>query len=283
MVSDRIDLKNLYHYNNVLECICLLATGNEFENGLMDHFVENIHRTSVESLKALSTIDFKLITSNQHHHLELGIEKYFKSFEHIMVYVPQKLDHYYETEYDLVGPMPKLGLKSGPNYVFFEVIKTLREYNTTLMLECDTFFSRNWFREINGYVEHANGFWVSGSLYYGKNGSDIYDTLNTHINGGVCLYATGCSQFQIFMDFCYSELEKYVSFGIVNLPYDFLIKMVIDDQLKNKERNAIAQFINQQYVSNKLIVNYSARSDRLECNQEIERLYNYSLLHKKLS
>ena len=131
-ISDSINIKDLYHYNNDLDCICLLATGNEFENGLIDHFVENIKRTSLKSLEALSNINFKLVTSSRHHYVDLGIEKYFKSFEHVMVYIPKRIDKYYETENDLIGPMPKLGLKSGPNYTFFEVIKTLKNYNTTL-------------------------------------------------------------------------------------------------------------------------------------------------------
>lgn len=272
----------LRHYKNKLECICLLITGTEQTNGYYDHFISEIKKTSTCGKIISQQLDFKIVTTDNFNTEYGEIEKNFKSVDIIKIYVPKYIDVYYNTEQECIGNMPILGLKSGPNYVFFQALRELVKYNTTLFLECDVFLSEDWISNIDKYVESANGFWVSGSVYDGQNIDTIHDVLNSHINGGVGLYATGNTQFQKFMKFCYDHFPDYVNNKSSNLPYDFLIKMVIDDGFNQKDYyDNIWSFIRRQYHVNNHIFNYSTKKDAEINNEEIAKLYNYSIIHKK--
>lgn len=281
-IDKYISESNLSHYDNNLQCICLLITGRELSNGYYAHFIDQLSSSSTDSLIIASQIDFKFILTCDVE-LDYGfISKHFKSVELIKLYIPKYLDVYYHSEEECINNIPALGLKSGPNYIFFQAIKELINYNTTLFLECDIFLSDNWLHDIFNYVEHSNGFWISGAMYDGQNCVSIHDVLNTHINGGVALYATGNHNFQKFMKFCYDNLPFYVKERFTNLPYDFLIKMIIDDNYNSRDmHDVIWGYINRNYVYNNYIFNYSTQHDVTINNDMINKLYNHSIIHKK--
>ena len=153
-----------------------------------------------------------------------------------------------------------------------------------MLLECDVFLNDDWLDNLFNYVAHSNGFWISGATYNGKNVLKMYDILNQHINGGVAMYATGCRAFQSFMDYCVALLPKYIKEYFPNLPYDFLIHMAIENGYNSKQYTDIKwDFIQRQYVSNKLIYNYSGKNDSSESLELIKNMYKYAVLHKKPS
>lgn len=281
-IEKYLNESDLVYYKNKLECICLLITGKEKINGYYDHFISEIKKSSTDSKLISKNLDFKIVVNEDIDIDYEWIKKNFKSVDIIKIYIPKYIDVYYNTEHECSGDIPTLGLKSGPNYVFFQAIRELIKYNTTLFLECDIFLNEDWLHNIHHYVNNANGFWISGSVYDGQNTENIENILNSHANGGVGLYATGNIQFQKFMRFCYDSFPSYVENKSSNLPYDFLIKMVIDDQFNSKNyHDNIWSFIRRQYNINNHIFNYSTKKDIVVENSEIARLYNYSIVHKK--
>ena len=107
----------------------------------------------------------------------------------------------------------------------------------------------------------------------------------THINGGTALYATGNKNFQIFMD----NAEEFIVNEIKNMPYlayDCGIKIFIDknmDKATEIKDILLWKLINRQYLPNKLIGNFSVDKDRDLKVEDIDRMCNYYIIHKKLS
>ena len=85
-----------------------------------------------------------------------------------------------------------------------------------------------------------------------------------------------------FIKFCSDHiLETIKSFG-PNLPYDYIIKLIIDKYYNSDyENRMIWQFIKRQYVYNNHIINYSPTRDQNKDISEINKMYNYTILHKK--
>lgn len=282
-INSYIHSNELKHRPNRLECVSLLVSSDEHLSGLLDHFINQL-RISIEDsdISVAKNIDLKVITTKDYEYNEIHeFKNIFKSIDIIKVYIPPEIDVYYSQESECRN-IPPLGLKSGPNYIFFETVKWLSNYNTTLLLECDIFLSKGWISKIHNYVENSNGFWVAGSMYDGQNTCSIHHVLNTHVNGGVGLYATGNPLFKKFIDFCYYIAPQIVKSDGPNLPYDYLIRLIIeknyDTDIANKP---IWQFIKRQYTHTNHIINYSPNHHKSLEISFIEKLYNYTILHKK--
>ena len=61
-ISNYIKLNDLTHYDNKLDCTCLLMTGNEHKDGQFKHFQNEIKKSSNKSKQHFLKTDFVCIT-----------------------------------------------------------------------------------------------------------------------------------------------------------------------------------------------------------------------------
>lgn len=281
LVSE-IDLDSICFFKNKLECIFLNMTSKEAVEYeiFVDRLVQN---TNINFSK---DIDFKIIINNSKLIPSLEkIEKLFKSVELINLNLTKEEDIYIAPENEKMyfgenkKEAPPYGTKSGPNLMFLKTMRILKSYNSCLMLETDCFFSKDWLEKIISYVDNANGFLISGSIYDG----DIFTRSNSanlnHLNG-VALYATGSTLFQFIIDHFEQFLKNHVNI-MPNIAYDFGIKIFIDKNIDSFSNHFFWKFINRNYVSNKYIFNYSPPKDSFLDEEKIMKKYNYAILHKK--
>lgn len=121
----------------------------------------------------------------------LEIDLLFKSIEIAFLGIPPHEDIYVRHDQSHLGPLPRLGLKSGPNLQFFQTINAARSSPVCFLNETDVYpITENWHDQLNDCVDQD--FWVLGSKYCGegKLGDDIAD----HINGAA-IYNTGDENF----------------------------------------------------------------------------------------
>ena len=282
-VSIKISLSDFSFKQNNLECVCLLLTDKELQTGLYDGFFKEL-----QSKTRSCDVSFKIISNKKLDNNKLQIAKLntiFKDVEVINLDLSQEEDLYIKDNEDFTV-VPSHGTKSGPNIMFFESIKLCQKYNTTLFLETDCFFKFCWLDKIKKFVEHSNGFWVSGGLYDGLVPCKASSIMATHINGGTALYATGDKNFQTFMESARDFVLKQVKNGDHNIAYDYAIKMFIDYNINNamhqEEDVLLWKLISRQYLPNKLIGNFSTIKDKDLSIEQIDRIYNYYIIHKKI-
>ena len=281
--------------SNTLEAICLLSTGKEKEE-LKNHIInEIVNNTNQNDLKFSKKLDFIILNSvNNPNKFNINkIRHIFKTVRYGYLKINKNQDFYFHPEQ--VNSMTakqkskycwEYGQKSGPNYCFFRALEKMKQYNSVLFLESDCFLKPNWISRLYNYTINCNGFWVSGAKYSGTvkcNKNDRLDLLNNHINGGVCLYATGNIHFQQLMKLTEDFLKYIVNTEAPYYPYDFIIPIMIWS-LKNlniKNSDQLAKIIDNYYCSNNIIYNLSTNIDSQINNEEIHELYNYLILHKK--
>jgi hypothetical protein len=286
-LSSKISLKDFTFTSNKLECVCLLLSHNEVSNGAYSDFIQRF----CNSIKRQETqnIQFVILTNRTIPEMELEIKKlesiFVKNIQIINASLSIEEDIYVKQSKDsLIKTLP-YGTKSGPNLLFFKAIEACKGYNTTLLLETDCFFQRGWLTKIKNFVSHSNGFWISGAIYDGKIACKASSCMMTHINGGTALYATGNHNFQIFLRYAEQFILKKIKNGLIGLAYDYGIKMFIDgninEQTHTKEDILVWKLVNRQYLPNKLIGNFSIESDRDLKIEDINKIYNYYIIHKK--
>lgn len=277
---DKVELKS---YQNKLQNIGLLLTGQELFNGEFEAFLVRLKQSISESKsnqKTSKKIDFNIYTQ---HDIDNGVIKdlknLFKNVNIVRINIPKKYDFYdnLNDDSDL-----KYGYKSGPNYAFFEAIKEAEFYNTTLFLECDIFFGQNWLHKIRKYCKTTGDFIISGSYWHGENLDHMYSISNQHINGGVCLYATGNNILQSYLRFCKDMLPLYITHVDQHMPYDYVITKCLEDNFDyDHDHRNLWLYIKNFIISNNLIVNYSAPSDASLKTRNIQDRISFSILHKK--
>ena len=283
-INNIFPLSSLVYKANRLECISLLVTNIEIQNGQYDTFINRLikHIKKKESQK----LDFKIIVNQKNNHsIETQhLQDFFKNVDIIYLNLNENENLYIKDNRQL-NKVPPYGRKSGPNIMFYKALEICKQYNTTLFLETDCFFNSSWLSKLKKFIDNCNGFWISGAVYDGvvpvKAGSEIA----THINGGVGLYATGNETFQSFMKYCESFLVEEIANGLVGLAYDIGIKMYLDyisnTSFTNKEDILVCKFIHRHYLPNKIIGNFSTTNDNYIDIEEINRIYNYYIIHKK--
>jgi len=282
-ISKIIPQSSLKYFINNLECIALLVTDNEIQNG---QYIELVNRligstTQEETQK----IHFKIIVNNINCCIETeALKTLFSNVDIIDLNLNEEEDLYLKDTRKL-EKIPKYGRKSGPNIMFYRAIEVCKNYNTTLFLETDCFFRKPWLQKLKNFINHSNGFWISGALYDGLVPNAVGSALSTHINGGVGLYATGNETFRLLMSQCEVFLIEQIKGGLAVLAYDVGIKMYIDyitnTNTKNPEDILISKFINRQYLPNKIIGNFSTTKDRSIKLEQVQDMYNYYIIHKK--
>jgi len=278
-ITDYISPACIKPYSNKLESATLLLTGKEIETGDFDIFVQRLTDSITKSDRKYSKLlDFNISTQHQIPTNSIDIlKKYFNRVNVIHLDIPEK----YNT-YKLDEPCPLYGKTAGPNYCFFETISKLKNYNTTLLLECDVFFERGWLSQVYNYCLYSGNFWVSGSKNYGYNTQSIHNVANEHINGGVALYATGNDNLQAWIGFCKQVLPSYVKHTMPDMPYDYLLYFTIHDFCNyDIQHYEIWRFIRNHYVNNKLIFNLSSFYEKYINPEEFKKHYPFYILHKK--
>ena len=220
MLEEFVDKSNIRNINTKLEAICLLMTGNEISEGTYDHFVKQVLNTinnSKTCAEVASKINFYIITNKKHTKLQDidHIDRLFKTCN--IIYLDEDNEHDQKHRY---------GSKYGPNISFFQTFQKFKHYNTTLFLECDVYLCDNWLTKIFNYVDH-NQFLIAGStsgeIFLDPN-LNLNSIIYGHINGGVCLYATGHDLLQQFIDFAYIYMPIYIEqIKDYNIAYDIYI------------------------------------------------------------
>jgi hypothetical protein len=285
-ISLNIDIKNLICPINKLECLCLLTTSKEINNNKYNIFISNLVKTISTNIS--KNIDFYIVINNSNFDKEkLNINNLYKIFNDVCVtnLNIHPSEDIYLNKYDLKNDLPKYGLKSGPNICFFQSIKLLNKYNTTLFIETDCLLNEEWLTNIDSYTKSVNGFLISGATYSGDVFTKAGSAMITHINGGSALYATGNNILQEFIFYADAFLQKQIKKDMPGLAYDYAIKLLIDYQLNNSynktNEREIWKFINRNYLPCNFIVNCSTSLDSNIDLNILKQKYNYSIVHKK--
>jgi len=286
-ISQFIERKDLKRLPNELDAVCLLLNGEEMINGDYASFMVNLVNSikkSHENIAIASTIDFNIYTQHDisiDSNYIIALSKLFANVNIIKSNIPHKYDFYGEPKSD---QEIKYGYKSGPNYCFFDCFKHLNSYNTTLFLECDVILKNNWLSSIYHYTKFSGGFWVSGSQYYMNKSSNLHNISNQHINGGVCLYATGHLGLCQYMNFCLQMLPEYIKNINTSLPYDYLIYNIINDFFDfDHDQRSVWVFIKSQILTNNLILNYSDKiiGRDIDLDSIVDSYSTASIIHVK--
>ena len=280
--SENVNSKSLHSRQNKLECVCLNMTAHEIESykELVLRIEEN---TNIQFSK---NIDFVIVTNK---YIKLDLSVLTRLFKKVVVFnldVPPEEDLYLRNKNEIKNYLkthafPSHGFKSGPNIMFLRTMDLLKYYNTSLLLENDCYFSKDWLERLENYTLYSNGFWISGSIYDGKNPVKANSINLCHING-VALYATGDIAFQAFIkqvDLFIKECAKRSP----DLAYDVAIKMMIDFGFDYAKDHKLWSFINRNYTTNRQIFNYSTENDRNLSEKELYIIHNFAVLHKKTS
>lgn len=285
-ILEIIQTQDLLCPTNNLECVCLLTTQKEISSNKFKNFVlQIIDQTEKNSIT--KNIDFRIILNKKKKNQSLNISKLKNIFCNIDV-VDLNLSSSEDIYIDKLKEseqLPKYGLKSGPNHMFFRTIEQNKNYNTTLLLETDCLLKNNWLNNLYHYTKYANGFLVSGAIYDGTIFTKAGSAMMNHINGGTALYATGNHILQKITILLAKFLEQQIQHNMPGLAYDYALKLLIDHNINSshnspKERE-IWQFINRNYLPCKLIINCSTDLDSILNIDHLIKKYNYSVLHIK--
>jgi hypothetical protein len=118
-----------------------------------------------------------------------------------------------------VGDAP-FGRKAGPNWLFYETMKALRDQARFVFLmetDCEP-VAPNWIRKIQRVCSQNQDAWIIGSPYCGA--SPLHWSIARHINGNA-LYNVGDPRFWEFLDGeFWPWLNEYAATSMPDLAYD---------------------------------------------------------------
>lgn len=258
----------------ILECVGLLTTSFELENGRLKLFLDR----TLPTLHKVN-LDF-VIFLNKNVDIEHLIEPYRKFFNVTVVShnIPEKDDVRIE------GPnILEYGGCSGPNIHFLKSARYCKKYSTTLFLETDCILQEGWLNACINYVRCSGTFLISGATYDGLLRIPYRNSaLFSHING-VAFYNTMSPYLEKLLE----ETETYIKESAkkqVMVQYDVGIVQCIENRLNMDADFDYWNFVYRQIIKNTLIVNYSLPFDK---NTEIQDiLFKFPsavIIHKKES
>lgn len=285
IVDEKIYQLELSHPTNNLEAVCLLTTKKEINDGRYSQFINHLIKQT-SNKKISQNIIFNIITNRSIKVPYVSkLQKLFKKVNIVNLNLKPEEDIYIHSA-SKVQKIPKYGLKSGPNITFFKTIQyCYNKHNTCLFLETDCKLSDNWLNKIFDYVLSSNGFLISGATYDGNVFIKAGSAMLSHINGGTAIYSTNNVILQQLCQYLSEFIIVQTQRNMPGLAYDYALKLLIDYQINNiKHDNKKLQFwkfINRNYLPNKLIINYCIAQDSFVDDQEIIKLYNPAILHKK--
>jgi hypothetical protein len=277
--------KNKIQY---LDCVVINTTNIEYNDGRLFKFLSSLNDKIASKKKRKVNLVLFFNELNYEQYLEINdkikkldnITSFVDNLEIVSLNLHKKIDVYNKND---VGKNYLYGFKSGPNIVFFNLIKYLIKYNTCLILEVDCMILKdNWLDYSIKYCKN-NYFFISGTNYNGFNriGSQIGDHLN-----GVAFYNTSHLGFQQFL----IDIEIYLLQELNHnkfIAYDCAILFYMQN-LKNASTTEISEFLYRYYykmiTTNNLIVNFSLESkyDYEFSVDYINTIFNPVFIHKKL-
>jgi len=264
---------------NKLEAIVLLTTSSEIRSGQFLSFCNQFLKMKYCGMPLNIVVNNSKFDGEMCAFLnEITI---FSSIQIFDVDIPPADDIYIrETKYD--GKIPRLGLSSGPNILFFEAMRMFEDVNTVLVLETDCILKPNCFEVCKTYVSSMCDFLVSGSKYIGRHVSWYPgDSLFHHLNG-VAFYRTGSKEFQELLKRVEDFIAMKVKMRKQALAYDVAIMTFIHENLQRDSQNKrYYTAIESKMLTNTFILNYSV--DHEIDWGEIDHHYpNHVILHSKL-
>lgn len=287
-VDQIIDNRNyeidLINPKNKLESICLLVSDKEIIDGRFNKFLDNlILNTKVSSIS--KSIDFNIFINKKYDKINIkSINTIFKKINIIDLDLKKDEDIYLDKPLKSTV-LPKYGLKSGPNIVFFKTIDYCYKYNTVLLLETDCIFSYDWLTRIHNYTKYANGFLISGATYDGNVSAKAGSAMMTHINGGTALYSTNNPVLIQLIKILGVFMINQIKINTPGLAYDYGLKLLIDNKLNDSVPGSPSkkfwQFVSRNYLPNKLILNCSTSLDHNIDSEKMYEKYEYAIMHKK--
>lgn len=186
----------------------------------------------------------------------------FSKLEIVFCDIP-KIDNVYVKKNDPIPDvLPRLGYASGPNTQFFHTMRELRDREYVFLNETDCVpICVDWLEKLGRRVFWNESFWVMGSSYKGitELGSDI----SNHVNGNA-IYASGCSEFQLFLDEWetgLSEAVKQRNFMAYDVYLAYKEHMVLNSTENRSGELKKIRKLKSKFVYSDLILNSSANQD----------------------
>lgn len=284
-IDTYLSLKDLVPFSNRLECVCLLATGENKKEiqQTLDRLAESID-SNQENKNAAANLNFVVFLSGEIFvDVATTLGKRFKSVQAIRSGIPKKYDFYYRNISDVPEDVDlSYGLASGANYCFFEITSMLERYNTTLFVECDCYFFGDWLARINNYTKYAGGFWKAGPSYGGLLYLDDYSNLCSHLNGGCCLYATGSTGFMKYLKYLHAWFLETVR-KRPNLSYDCAYSYASNWYLdKGRWDLPFHAFVVKQELRTNLLLDLSPPHDASLDLKAVQKKTQAAIVHKKI-
>ena len=150
-----------------------------------------------------------------------------------------------------------------------------------MFLECDCFLGEDWLERIYDFTSSSGGFWSAGSVYDNEKANLLTQVANTHLNGGIALYATSNVFFRKFLIRSANHFSKYLKVK-PNLPYDYYLRMYVEDSFNTDRHNRYYwNFVKRQFLICNLIFNYSPARDSELNVLDLKKRHNFAILHKK--
>lgn len=146
-----------------------------------------------------------------------GLSRFFNSIRFIYAELDREMDHYVRENY--LRPPSQFGLRSGPNSLFFHMMREAGpDYACLIQMETDCFPIRpGWLAGFARVEKSAPESWVIGSRYHGPKLPSQY---RNHLNGNA-IYRSGRADFQEFVSgFWEKRVEGVVKFQRPELAFD---------------------------------------------------------------
>jgi len=256
----------------ILECVGLLTTSFELEDGRLKLFLDR-------TLKTLQKVhlDF-VIFLNKTVDIEQLIEPYRKFFNVVVVYhnIPKEDDVRILTPNTL-----EYGGCSGPNIQFLKSARYCKKYNTTLFLETDCILEEGWLNACINYVRCSGTFLISGATYDGLWKIPLGESAYFHHINGVAFYNTMSPYFEKLLDETETYIKDSARRGLM-VQYDVGISQSIENKLKAYDNYYYWRFMYRQIIKNTLIVNCSLPSDKdIEIEDILFKFPSAVIIHRK--
>lgn len=249
--------------------LLLLATEKEYSQGSIKSCLDSYIKTLPKDQKLDVIIFIDTISS------PLNLGEYGKNIKinaFPLMMRPEDNIYYRSAPENFQNP-PRLGLSHGPNFLFFEAFKVVKElaYRNVLLIESDTkavCSSDLWIDTVIEYIKKED-FIIAGSKY--KGSVDIKGQYwENHLNG-VAIYKNNEALHEIL-----SGTEKYIEKNIKKYDYRLNFDVAIDLYLNDFPEQKIL------YKDTDFIVNASHPLDAGRPAIEIlMQNPNAKIIHKK--
>lgn len=293
-------LGDIHETENKLEAIVFPIHTKEINNGRFQEFMKQFKKINTKYDIELVFVFNKELAPDKEINLYLklidGIRPFFNNVEIVYLNLPTEDDVYIDMqkwEYlKFNTAMPKHGLVSGPNLMFFKSMNICKKYNTVLLLETDCMLVDGWLDKCIRYVNNSGFFLISGALYDGLCcGLKTKDHTFFHKNG-VAFYKTGSKTFQTLIE----ETQKFildkvnqtsdpfvkVDSSLLLMSYDICMNEMIFSKINSNENYYFWRYVFRTVITNSLIINLACKYDILVDKQIIKNIIPSAvIIHSK--